>query len=359
MQEFGGISKYFVELIQGINGNSDHQAFLPGIYSNNEYLSRLGYLRCRPFLKSLKFKGKDRILWKINQHLNDLSFKKYKWDIIHPTFVDSHILNYKKAIPFVMTIHDMTHEMWPESFSKSDDVRDLKRALAVKARKIIAISENTKRDIIRIYGKDIKEEDVHVVHHGLNFSDNRMNDIPFNLPENFILFIGGRAGYKNFDLLLHAFKNLNSCYPDIHLVCVGGGRFIKSETIRIREMNLNDVVHHISVRESELSAVYQSALSMVYPSINEGFGLTILEAFDNKCPVILANASCFPEIADNAALYFDPYSVRSLASTLIDFCDHRLEYIPEMIERGTERLTHFTHQRMINNTIVVYEAAYS
>ena len=282
---------------------------------------------------------------------------KSDFDIYHPTFINPFFLRHIGSKPFVMTIHDMTQELFADHFSKTDDVGKLKKILALKARKIIAISENTKRDILRLYGNEIDESVIHVVHHGIRIDKKDANEPAIELPDSFLLFVGGRGGYKNFDRTLEAFARVRCIFPEIHLLCVGGGRFLKQELVRISELDQQNHVKYLSVNGSELNFLYRRALAMVYPSLNEGFGLTILEAFANRCPVILADASCFPEIAGTAALYFDPRDIDSITSTLTDFLQNRGEYAPRFAAMGIEQLNLFTPQRMVDNTLAVYESA--
>jgi glycosyltransferase involved in cell wall biosynthesis len=357
LQEFGGISKYFAELMEGMARSAGHHVVFPDIYTNNHYLHLLHPGLFRTFFHGTHFKGKTKLLWKINSFLNARHIRKSDFDIYHPTFINPFFLQQIGSKPFVMTIHDMTQELFADHFSKTDDVGKLKKILALKARKIIAISENTKQDILRLYDNEIDESVIHVVHHGIRFDVSDVCEPAMILPESYLLFVGGRGGYKNFDRLLETLARVRGVFPEIQLLCVGGGGFLKPELARISELDQQNHVKYVSVNESELNFLYRRALALVYPSLNEGFGLTILEAFANRCPVLLADASCFPEIAGAAALYFDPYDIDSITSTLMDFLQHRGEYTPGLVAKGTEQLNLFTPKRMVENTLSVYESA--
>jgi glycosyltransferase involved in cell wall biosynthesis len=235
------------------------------------------------------------LLWKINSYLSARHTRKSDFDIYHPTFINPFFLRHIGSKPFVMTIHDMTQELFADHFSKTDDVGKLKKILALKARKIIAISENTKLDILRLYGNEIDENVIQVVHHGIRFDVNDAREPAMELPENYLLFVGGRGGYKNFDRLLEAFARVRRVFPEVRLLCVGGSGFLKPELARISELDQQNHVKYASVNESELNFMYRRALAMVYPSLNEGFGLTILEAFANRCRYFLPMQAAFPK----------------------------------------------------------------
>ena len=121
----------------------------------------------------------------------------------------------------------------------------------------------------------------------------------------------------------------------------------------IDELGLKDRVTSMKVNDRDLAELYARAEMFVYPSLYEGFGIPILEAFSCQCPVALSNTSCFPEIADNAGLYFDPYSETSIADAIITLLEDK-QVCKELIKRGNDRLKLYSWERASRQTETVY-----
>ncbi|MEG2946426.1 MAG: glycosyltransferase family 1 protein, partial [Bacteroidales bacterium] len=219
----------------------------------------------------------------------------------------------------------------------------------LRADRIIAISENTKKDIIEVLHIDPAKIDV--VYHGVRPLTQEYHGL--HLPERYVLYVGDRNSYKNFNQLLDAFAVLAQKEKDLCLICTGKV-FKKHEVSRIAALGLSNRVRQIRVNDLELKQLYQQASLFVFPSLYEGFGLPILEAFSYDCPVLVSNRSCFPEIAKDAALYFDPSSTDSLidsASQILN--DEALR--GELCRKGSERVKSFTWEKTAQETQKVYE----
>lgn len=336
-QKFGGISRYFVELMKNFN-NVD--CILPFTFSNNVYL--------RNKLQLPDFRGVYRIYGTIDKYSSMLSLKG-DYDVFHPTYYDPYFLRYLHK-PYVITVHDMIHEKFSNQIKDYTTI-EYKRKVITNADKIIAISENTKKDIIDIYG--INEDKISLVYHGLtSVSSTNIKPIE-NIPNNFILFVGQRDGYKNFERFLKAFQVVHEKCPDINLVCTGA-KFKESEMHMINVLNLNSVVNQIYVSDNQLLYLYKKAICFVYPSLYEGFGMPILEAFSAGCPVALSNTSCFPEIARNGGLYFNPYEIDSIADAILKISeDSHLRN--DLIVKGEEELKRFSWSKAADETLAVYQ----
>ena len=114
-----------------------------------------------------------------------------------------------------------------------------------------------------------------------------------------------------------------------------------------------DSLVHIAANDAQMASLYRHALCFVFPSLYEGFGIPILEAFSNNCPVCLSNASCFPEVAGDAALYFAPHDAQSMCDTLREvIASETLR--EELRRRGSERIKDFSLQKMVQQTCDVY-----
>ena len=198
-----------------------------------------------------------------------------------------------------MVVHDMIPELFPQYFSKDDFQIIKKKKLCQLASHIRVPSENTKKDLINILNVD--PEKITVTPWGVTqmmFSNIKRFDFPY------LLYIGARWNYKNFGAFLNQFAILSKTYQDIHLICTGSA-FDDSEKALIGQLKLSEKVHHFAPNNEEFGDLYKNAMAFVYPSEYEGFGLPILEAFSCGCPVMLNNTSCFPEVAGDAAIYFE------------------------------------------------------
>jgi glycosyltransferase involved in cell wall biosynthesis len=180
-----------------------------------------------------------------------------------------------------------------------------------------------------------------------------MDNASVELPSEYILFVGSRFGYKNFEKFLKAVKNIVSLYSSYHVVCTGGGEFSESEKILINKLGLENRIHQYNVNDEEMPVYYSKAQLFVFPSLYEGFGMPILEAFACGCPTLLSNSSCFPEIAEKAALYFDPNDVDSMITMIIKVIESE-ELRKNMVAKGYERVKYFTWDETEKQTYSVY-----
>ncbi|MEG1585339.1 MAG: glycosyltransferase family 1 protein [Bacteroidales bacterium] len=345
MQRFGGISRYFYELMTHLEGNVE----LAIKYYTNDYLKEAGdrfpgiHLPERPYKW---FKGPI----KRQNRLNSIArLKKSECKIFHPTYHTPYFLDHIGKKRYVLTVHDMNHELLPHTFRNSDAVIAMKRDTILRADRIIAISENTKKDIVDILNVDPAKIDV--VYHGV-----RPLTLPYaglKLPERYILYVGDRNAYKNFYQLLEAFKVLASKDKTLFLICTGKV-LKKAEQALIHQSGLQGRVIHIHANDLELKQLYQQASLFVFPSLYEGFGVPILEAFSYNCPVLLSNRSCFPEIAADSAMYFDPSATESLVESAWQILgDESLRQ--QMINSGRERVKQFTWEKAAKETELVYK----
>lgn len=369
-QQIGGISRYFYEIAN--NNNLDEIIF--GLkYTDNLYLqqsSKFTFISdpnsYKNFYPNLGFRGKHKLynlrnkLFKKNLFDNKKMsinlLEKGDFDVLHSTYYDPYFLEYIGNKPHVMTIHDMIYEKLPEFYKSNDKTAYNKRIIAEKASHIITISEYTKKDIMDLY--DIPEEKISVVYHGSSLksdikSVNYSEDFKEIIRKKYILFTGTRFGYKNFNFFVRAISNLLKNDDDLYLVCTGSS-FTSEEKDLFFELQINNKILHYFANDSDLYTLYNKAQFFVFPSYYEGFGIPILEAFEAECPVILANASCFPEIAGDAALYFNPKSKSEL-----EYCCKELlnntTLRAELIKKGNERKQFFSWKKASNEIREIYK----
>ena len=318
MQSHGGVSRCFAELYKNLP--KEISASISLKESENVYIKEMdlagthfkrdgfnNFICRRPFpgkwhLYELyqKIRGKKDYT-DINLIHSIEELQKGEYDIFHPTFFDDYFLPYLKGKPFVLTIHDMIPELYPQ-FYRTDDIHIImKRKLAPLAKAIIAVSENTKKDITHFL--NIPEDKVHVVYHGCSFPTIQNSRSPYNYP--YILYVGDRFGYKNFIPFVKQVTPVLKRHKGLHVICTGKP-FNKEEKIVFNELGVNNLFINTWVKtDAELYSLYHHAECFIYPSDYEGFGIPILEAYQANCPVLLNRASCFPEIAKDAAIYFN------------------------------------------------------
>ena len=297
VQKAGGVSRYYKELITNI-GKFGCEPKLPTVISDNLYLE---LKKPSKFLSRIDKRISTRIIQYANKMASLKSIKGNKYDILHPTYYSTYHLNKNKK-PLVVTVYDMIHELFPDYFEDSELIFKNKKALLNRANQIIAISDSTKNDILKFI--DIDPKKISVTHLATSIFEVAPENPKIPI-KNYILFVGERRNYKNFNQLLDAFKNISEKIIDATLFCAGGGPFREEELNIIEILGLKNKVYQKNVTENELSWSYKNAICFVFPSLYEGFGIPVLESMSLDTITILSNKSCFPEIALTGASYFN------------------------------------------------------
>jgi glycosyltransferase involved in cell wall biosynthesis len=316
LQKFGGISRYFTEIIYEINNHSPHTAICPILYSENfHYNERIKakptFLDKIKLLLKLKFTQKQQNRYHIRKDKTSIldELKIQNFDLFVPTYYDPYFLPYLGDKPFVLNVYDMIHEIFPTHFSDQDLTTQHKAELLSKAAKIIAISESTKRDILKFY-PTTEAAKIEVVYLSQSLDNKEILDL--GLPKKYILFVGNRMHYKNFNFFFKSIAPILIENPELFLVCAGGNSFTNEEIDFIGSYQLSDQVIQRNFKDFELATYYTNADCFVFPSAYEGFGIPVLESMSCGCPVILANHSSFPEVAGDAGIYFELNSTEDL-----------------------------------------------
>jgi glycosyltransferase involved in cell wall biosynthesis len=351
-QEFGGISRYHYDLIKALNiyGVETEVSLL---LSNNLFIQNKDVSSHYKFLPKFNIRIRNRIIDNLNLLNSRSKIKKNDFDVFHPTYYYDYFLDdgLLKNKPFVITVHDMILE----KFNLENNIIPQKKKLIQYADRIIAISEKTKQDILECI--DIEEKKIEVIHQCIAVN-NGFNRVAHRLEQyfmgNFILFVGGRGAYKNFDQFIKAFSILSKKYPEFKLICTGNP-FSTSEKELLVKLRIQDKVISFYASDNELSWLYKNATLFVFPSLYEGFGFPILEAFSMDCPIAISDASCFPEIAGDAACYFDPtdsYAIYLSMDRILNDSDYR----QNLLIKGRERLKLFSQEKRVHLTSNVYKS---
>jgi glycosyltransferase involved in cell wall biosynthesis len=343
LQKVGGISRYFFELMQKLP-DSGFSTRLPNLYSDNIFLEDPKKL---PFMSKVNPKVSGRV----NEYISRLNSKKIlrsgNYDIFHPTYYSTYHLSKNKR-PLVVTVYDMIHEIYPEQFRNASDITKSKKALFERADQIIAISHKTKEDLTRFF--KVSSDKVEVTHLATSLSEVAPKPVELSF-KKYILFVGQRKGYKNFRDLAEAFAKIKDLLPDVHLFCAGGGSLDREELNLVSDLKISDRVFQKGVTDAELSWAYSNALCFVFPSVYEGFGIPVLESMSLGTPVILANRSCFPEIARDAGLYFNDQ--KELSEILEEVCLNKLNR-SEVVEKGLILSNEYSWDRVARETGEIY-----
>jgi len=357
-QRYGGISRYFCELFQYYHKSGCLQFDLSVPCHNNSILknaqfnhhSAIGKLM--QIMVGIGLANKERV----NVRASTTLLKKGRYDVFHPTYYDPYFVPFLGRMPYVLTVYDLTQEIYPGSSPLHDHFCETKKSLARGASAVIAISEATKKDIVKFY--EIDADRIHVIHLASSFrTDSRAGktNSASRLPEQFLLFLGKRHGYKNFSLLVSAMARISSKDDKLKVVCAGALPFTDEELTTMKELNIQDRFVHMKASDEVLEVLYRRAAAFVFPSLNEGFGLPILEAFSCGCPVICSNTSSLPEIGGDAAEYFDPTNTASLVDA-IERVIYDKNKRDTLVEKGFCRNAMFSWEKTALQTLKVYES---
>jgi glycosyltransferase involved in cell wall biosynthesis len=278
-----------------------------------------------------------------------------KSDIVHNTFYLPHGLASTRGAKRIVTVHDMIPELMPHTRRRLD-LLTLKKRYVEQADHIICISEATKTDLLAVYGE--VRPPISVVYHGVDPKFQPDVARVIGLPEQYILMVGNRDQYKDGAVLIRAFGRIATEFPNVHLVCVGGGTWTREERSQIDELGLTDRAVQTSLSDELMPAAYANARVFVFPSRFEGFGLPAVEAMASGTPTILAEATSLPEVGGDAALYFAPGDDAALAEGLTRVLGDPV-LAADLARCGLERSRAFTWQATAEGTAAAYAQSLS
>jgi glycosyltransferase involved in cell wall biosynthesis len=368
-QQFGGINTYFNEVMSRLAKRPDTtvEIFLPHRCS--------GKVPPPPVLKLRRDLFPEQglgISWRLDQwvrlllkKLNNaaryLRTRTRRQCVFHSTYFTW----LPDGVPQVASAYDMNHELFAEDYNNDWGVwlRRQYREYLTRATRIVAISENTKKDIVRFYHIDSSLIDV--VHLAIDRNrfwpecdPERRNYLRriASLEGPYLLYVGARNCYKNFDGLLRALAQ--SPRRERLTLAVAGRPLEERELALVRDLGLEDRVRPIINPPDEvLRSLYSFAAGFVYPSYHEGFGIPLLEAMACGTLVLASDTEVFHEVAGDAALYFKPDDSGDIGKTLEAALDEptRREYR----ERGFAQLSRYSWERCATQTYEVYQKALS
>lgn len=308
--------------------------------------------------------------WRSSWVKKDL--QKLKIEVYHGLSNEIPIDIQKTNTRSVVTIHDLIFERFPEQYSKLDVeiYRRKFRYACQHADKVIAISEQTKKDIIEFY--QAPEKNISVCYQSCNpaFAQRVSETIKqqvkekYSLPEEFFLYVGSVIERKNLLNVCKALFLLRN-ETDIPLVVIGDGKkykmivkdFIKQNGLDNRIIFLSEnplaSVSSSFLRAEDFPAIYQSAIAMIYPSFFEGFGIPVLEALWSRLPVITSNVSCLPEAGGDGAYYVHPGSAEEIAEGMKKIHSDKI-FAEALKEKGWQHAQNFTQEKCAAAVMKVY-----
>jgi glycosyltransferase involved in cell wall biosynthesis len=350
MQQRGGISRYVVMLAQGLQRLQQEVRIVAPIH-HNEHLAE-----AQDIPKSEILGGR----WAMHRRLEDvvtrlaepIALQRFRPDVLHATYYAG-TARPRNGLR-VLTVHDMVHERFVQ-WHPGHPILELKKQAVAAADHVICISRRTQQDLCELL--DCPIEKTSVVYHGgsqLNLPTAVTEQPVVAMP--FVLYVGARYTHKNFEVLLRAFAQNRTLRESMALVAFGGGRFNPDELRMATAAGLPpDRLIQTSGDDALLAGYFRKAAAFVYPSLYEGFGMPLLEAMSLDCPVVSSNSSCLPEIAGDAALYFDPGDADQLAAQIIRITNEpRLR--TQLRINGRERLKQFSWEKCAFETLAVYRS---
>ena len=276
-------------------------------------------------------------------------------------FTPTHYAPRFSPSPSVISIMDLSFIHFPEMFNKKDlwQLKNWTGYSVKNAKKIITISNFSKKDIITYYG--VNPEKVVVTYPG--YDNKKFNpDIigtkskikeKYKIDGEYILFVGTLQPRKNIAQLIEAFKIAMKQFNNetMKLIVVGKKGWLYEEIFqKVKELRIEKrIIFTDYVKEEELPDLYRSAKCLVLPSLHEGFGIPVIEAMACGCPVVVSNVSSLPEIVESAGVFVDPYRIESIAEGINQVCYDEANR-NKLIKKGLLQVKKFTWQKCAEET---------
>jgi len=298
--------------------------------------------------------------------------KKYNLDLVHFPHFNIPIF-YRKN--FIVTIHDLIllhfptlrnttlHPLWYKcKFFVYKKV--IKRAL-LKSKKVIAVSQFTKKDILKEF-PDVPKNKINVTYEAAEnfcFFYNKSREETFakyGIMKPYLLYVGNAYPHKNLENLVMAFKEIKKKFPFFQLVLVGKeDYFYKKLKEFVKDNNINEgIIFAGFIPDNELDLIFKEATLYVWPSLYEGFGLSPLEAMSKGTPVISSNHPCMREILENSAEYFDGQNVRDITQKITALIVDKRRLV-QLKQAGYQQVKKYDWEKMARETLDMYDSCSS
>ena len=329
-----------------------------------KYFPQNEYFAFSPKLsnKEIGIKGrtpKIKFLWRSWLIKNDL--QRDGIQIYHGLSNELPFGKMPSGIKTVVTIHDLIFERYPELYPLFDRlIYKIKFRKACKnADAVVAVSEQTKQDIVDFYG--INPEKIHVIYQDCDVAFQEKLSVEhienvkekYQIKKKYILSVGTIIERKNQLTLVKAFQKLS--LSNYELILVGGGSSYQNQIeLYIQKHNLLNIKILNKVPFQDLPAIYQGSELFVYPSVFEGFGIPIVEALHSGIPVVAATGSCLEEAGGKGALYVNSLNINDLADKILQILVNK-DLKNQLVEAGRKHVKQFSEEQIANQLNELYQ----
>jgi len=287
----------------------------------------------------------------LNKQIRDL-----KPDLVHFTMTQQPVLYRGKT---VSTMHDLTTVRFRNP-SKNAVVFKIKqwvyrwvnRRVARKSQAVITPSQYVKDDIVNF--AHIDPARVTVTYEAADPINEAAQPIETLKNKQFIMYLGRPTPHKNLERLIDAFVTLRASHPDLYLVLAGkkDANYDRIEQL-VTAKGIKNVYFTGFISDGQLRWLYEHCAAYIFPSLSEGFGLPGLEAMAQGAPVVSSNATCLPEVYDDAAHYFDPLDVQNIADVINEVLTNK-DLRQELVTKGKKQAEKYSWQRTAEQTLAIY-----
>lgn len=342
LQRSGGISVVWEELLKRVIREKDISTLF--IEYNNHNINRNSL-----DLNEEHILPKGSGLVRLKRYFNP----KYEMNGKHIFHSSYYRTSPRKDAVNITTVHDFTYEYYYKGWRKS--LHCFQKYNAIRnSDYIICISDNTKKDLLK-FVPDVDESKIRVIYNGVSGQyrviespDRRL--LPFEA-RSFVLFVGSREPYKNFNLTVEAI----AC-TDLNLVVVGGKLTEKEEQFLTQKLGTHRYKGLSHITNEDLNLLYNAAHSLLYPSSYEGFGIPVIEAQKAGCPVIAYRASSIPEVIGNSPLLMEELTPAAILESLEVLSDSIKR--EEIVTNGFANSERFTWDNMYKQTLGLYRESF-
>ena len=342
LQKSGGISVVWYELLKRLQRETDSECLYIDNHASQNPFRTLLNIENRAILNGDAFIPLTRYL--------PVAIKEQQKFIFHSSYY--RYCNNPNAIN-ITTVHDFTYEYYRNGIAKK--LHCWQKYQAIRHSKyIVCISENTKRDLLRFL-PDIEEDRIRVIYNGVSeeyypLKCDQSENLPFE-KGSYVVFVGARGGYKNFDLLKRYIAKSN-----YNLVIVGSALSEEEKKSLEQYVPQNRYCCMGFLPNKELNVIYNHAAALVYPSAYEGFGIPVIEAQRAGCPAIAYNGSSIPEIIGDTPLLMSELSEKELLDKLEMLSDSEL--MKKVRANGMENANRFSWDKMYQGYLELYKEAF-
>ena len=354
LQEYGGISNYWYNLIKESAGNNNIFYFEDNNCADRNYYRSLIKLPDERIIKD-----RSKVPLKIKRYLPIRNIVP-SCCVLHSSYYRYAKGNRKN----ITTVYDFMYEKYFPKYNIRRLIHSFQKYQAIKCSNyIIGISKNTLDDMLRFF-PEFRDKKMSVIYLGVSDDfypiEYKNKSVKIQNHElfynSYFFYFGNRGGYKNFELLIKAYSNLLGNNKNIpYLVVSGGGAFSKEEIRLLRENDiLSSTIKLKKIDTVELNLLYNYCSGFIYPSLYEGFGLPVIEATKAGAPVICSNSSSIPEVAGEAAILFDPSNVFALEKSLFELLNNNTRN--DLIKLGFAQSRKFSWNKMYKETLKVYNS---